>query len=114
MGNDYDFIFKIVLIGNAGVGKSSLLLRYVDNMFFDSYISTIGVDFKVKTIDKTKLQIWDTDGQERFNTIIRHYYSNCNAILLIFSLNDINSFEKLSFWLNEIYLNCKSKPVLFV
>lgn len=67
---DYDYLFKLVLIGDSGVGKSCLLLRFADDSFTDSYISTIGVDFRFRTVtieNKTvKLQIWDTAGQERY------------------------------------------------
>lgn len=73
MQTEYDYLFKVLLIGNSGVGKSSLLLRFADDVFNDNFMPTIGVDFKIRTIDvdqKTiKLQIWDTAGQERFRTI---------------------------------------------
>ncbi|EGX43489.1 hypothetical protein AOL_s00215g225 [Orbilia oligospora ATCC 24927] len=74
----YDYLFKLLLIGDSGVGKSCLLLRFADDTYTESYISTIGVDFKIRTIEldgKTvKLQIWDTAGQERFRTITSSYY----------------------------------------
>uniref|UniRef100_A0A8C1PAP6 small monomeric GTPase n=2 Tax=Cyprinus carpio TaxID=7962 RepID=A0A8C1PAP6_CYPCA len=78
MNPEYDYLFKLLLIGDSGVGKSCLLLRFADNTYTESYISTIGVDFKIRTIEmegKTvKLQIWDTAGQERFRTITSSYY----------------------------------------
>merc|ERR1712070_176799 len=78
MQAEYDYLFKLLLIGDSGVGKSCLLLRFADDTYTESYISTIGVDFKIRTIElesKTiKLQIWDTAGQERFRTITSSYY----------------------------------------
>ena len=79
MKADYDYLFKLLLTGESGVGKSCLLLRYVDDTFSKTHISTIGVDFKIKTIEldgKTiKVQIWDTAGEERFHTLTPNFYS---------------------------------------
>lgn len=103
---DYDYLLKIILIGDSGVGKSTSLIRYVDDTFQDSYISTIGVDFKIRTVEHNgkmvKLQIWDTAGQERFRTITSSYYRNAHAIMLYFDLTDRDSFYHLAMWLTEI------------
>jgi len=78
MIKEYDYLFKLVIIGNSGVGKSSLLLRFADDQFSESYLTTIGVDFRFRTLPidgkNVKLQIWDTAGQERFRTITSAYY----------------------------------------
>ena len=70
---NYDYLIKLLLIGDSGVGKSCLLLRFCDDSFTPSFITTVGIDFKIKTVDvdgkRAKLQIWDTAGQERFKTI---------------------------------------------
>jgi Ras-related protein Rab-1A len=75
---EYNYLFKVVLVGNSNVGKSSIVLRFADGEFNESYITTIGVDFRFKSIEfegkKVKLQIWDTAGQERFRTITSSYY----------------------------------------
>lgn len=102
--SDYDFVFKIILIGDSGVGKSSLLSRFCDNVFSDSYISTIGVDFRIKTCtvnNKTvKLQIWDTAGQERFKSIVNSYFRGTHAILLVYDITKLDTFEHISSWLS--------------
>jgi len=104
--SDYDYLFKLLLIGDSGVGKSSLLLRFSDHNFDDRYISTIGVDFKIRTVDldgKTlKLQIWDTAGQERFRTIVSSYYRGAHGIIVVYDITDRESFENIKHWLNEI------------
>jgi len=104
--NDYDYIFKIVIIGDSGVGKSCMLLRFADNEFTDSYISTIGVDFKIKTLNvggtRVKLQIWDTAGQDRFRTITSSYYRHAHGIIIVYDVTDEHTFENIQKWLEEI------------
>ena len=115
--DDYEFIFKVLLLGNSNVGKSSLFLRFVDDIWNDTFVPTIGVDFKIKTFDidekKIKMQIWDTAGQERFKNIIASYYRGAHGILLIYDVTDKDSFKNLSNWLIEIEKNA-NKNVLKV
>ena len=115
---DYDYLFKILIIGDSGVGKSSLMNRYIDNMFVDSFINTIGVDFKIKTLEINKkivkLQIWDTAGQERFRTIVSSYYRGANGIILVYYITNKETFDSLDGWLNEInkYANERAQKIL--
>eukprot|EP00828_Plagiopyla_frontata_P008545 TRINITY_DN14278_c0_g1_i2.p2 TRINITY_DN14278_c0_g1~~TRINITY_DN14278_c0_g1_i2.p2 ORF type:complete len:225 (-),score=44.82 TRINITY_DN14278_c0_g1_i2:149-823(-) len=107
MNKEYDYLFKIVIIGNSGVGKSSILMRFTDDQFKDSYLATIGVDFRFKTIEidekKVKLQIWDTAGQERFRTITSAYYKGADGIIIVFDSTNEQSFTDIeSYWLNEL------------
>ena len=106
MNSEYDYLFKLLLIGDSGVGKSCLLLRFADDTYTESYISTIGVDFKIRTIQldgKTiKLQIWDTAGQERFRTITSSYYRGAHGIIVVFDVTDQESFMNVKQWLHEI------------
>ena len=106
MNSEYDYLFKLLLIGDSGVGKSCLLLRFADDTYTESYISTIGVDFKIRTIEldgKTiKLQIWDTAGQERFRTITSSYYRGAHGIIVVFDVTDQESFNNVKQWLHEI------------
>ena len=112
---DYEFIFKVLLLGNSNVGKSSLFLRFVDDVWNDTFVPTIGVDFKIKTFEidskKIKMQIWDTAGQERFKNIISSYYRGAHGILLLYDVTDKESFKNLSNWLIEIEKNA-SKNIL--
>ncbi|XP_048491757.1 GTP-binding protein YPTM2 isoform X2 [Beta vulgaris subsp. vulgaris] len=106
MNSEYDYLFKLLLIGDSGVGKSCLLLRFADDSYLDSYISTIGVDFKIRTVDQDgktiKLQIWDTAGQERFRTITSSYYRGAHGIIVVYDITDQESFNNVKQWLSEI------------
>ncbi|KAJ7528903.1 hypothetical protein O6H91_15G025100 [Diphasiastrum complanatum] len=106
MTSEYDYLFKLLLIGDSGVGKSCLLLRFADDSYLESYISTIGVDFKIRTVEldgkAMKLQIWDTAGQERFRTITSSYYRGAHGIIVVYDVTDQESFNNVKQWLNEI------------
>ena len=94
------------MIGNSGVGKSCLLLRFADDQFQDNFMPTIGVDFKIRTLDSDdkvcKLQIWDTAGQERFKTITSSYYKGAHGIIVIYDITDRDSFNSVHTWMSEV------------
>eukprot|EP00128_Syssomonas_multiformis_P011223 Colp12_sorted_trinity150504_noHs@22903 len=102
----YDFLIKLLLIGDSGVGKSCLLLRFAESSFTPTFITTIGIDFKVRTIEldgkKIKLQIWDTAGQERFRTITTAYYRGAMGIMLVYDVTDERSFNNIRHWFSNI------------
>jgi len=105
----YDLQIKLLTIGNSGVGKTCLLLRYANDSFSPTFITTIGIDFKIKTVDidgkRIKLQIWDTAGQERFRTITTSYFRGAQGILLVYDVTDRNSFNSIKTWVEEIERN---------
>ncbi|KAG7558239.1 hypothetical protein FFLO_02802 [Filobasidium floriforme] len=98
----YDFLIKLLLIGDSGVGKSCLLLRFCDDAWTPSFITTIGMFSKIRTIEldgkRIKLQIWDTAGQERFRTITTAYYRGAMGILLVYDVTDEKSFNNIRTW----------------
>lgn len=102
----YDLLFKLLLIGDSGVGKTCLLFRFSDDAFNTTFISTIGIDFKIKTVElggkKIKLQIWDTAGQERFHTITTSYYRGAMGIMLVYDITNAKTFDNISKWLRNI------------
>ena len=102
----YDLLFKLLLIGDSGVGKTCILFRFSDDAFNTTFISTIGIDFKIKTIElrgkKIKLQIWDTAGQERFHTITTSYYRGAMGIMLVYDIANAKSFDNIAKWLRTI------------
>nr|AAM64619.1 putative Ras-like GTP-binding protein [Arabidopsis thaliana] len=104
--SDYDYLIKLLLIGDSGVGKSCLLLRFSDDTFTTSFITTIGIDFKIRTVEldgkRIKLQIWDTAGQERFRTITTAYYRGAMGILLVYDVTDESSFNNIRNWMKNI------------
>ncbi|CAF3817979.1 unnamed protein product, partial [Rotaria magnacalcarata] len=127
INSDNDVLLKLLLIGDSGVGKSSLLTRFSvtifqfiifkfitlhffqDDTFMESYLPTIGVDFKIRTLKHNgkniKLQIWDTAGQERFRNITATYYRGAQGIIIVFDLTNLESFDNIKNWLTEIERN---------
>jgi len=105
--DDYN-LYKILLLGDTSVGKSCLLLRFCDNSFQEAHLSTIGLDFRLKTINlkdnrKVKIQIWDTAGEDRFRSITRNYYKGAKGILLIFDVTDKETFTHVRDWIERIH-----------
>ncbi|XP_037090760.1 ras-related protein Rab-8A-like [Pollicipes pollicipes] len=106
MAKTYDYLFKLLLIGDSGVGKTCVLFRFSEDAFNSTFISTIGIDFKIRTIEldgkKIKLQIWDTAGQERFRTITTAYYRGAMGILLVYDITSDKSFDNIKNWIRNI------------
>ncbi|XP_028306036.1 ras-related protein Rab-8B [Gouania willdenowi] len=106
MAKTYDYLFKLLLIGDSGVGKTCLLFRFSEDSFNTTFISTIGIDFKIRTIEldgkRVKLQIWDTAGQERFRTITTAYYRGAMGIMLVYDISNEKSFENIKNWIRNI------------
>ncbi|KAM8846807.1 ras-related protein Rab-15 isoform 2-T2 [Synchiropus picturatus] len=106
MAKQYDVLFRLLLLGDSGVGKTCLLCRFTDNEFHSSHISTIGVDFKMKTllIDgvKVRIQIWDTAGQERYQTITKQYYRRAQGIFLVYDITSERSFQHIMKWASDV------------
>eukprot|EP01135_Chromosphaera_perkinsii_P006075 Nk52_evm6s390 gene=Nk52_evmTU6s390 len=113
---EVDAIFKLLLIGDSGTGKSSLLLRFSDDKFDTEIGATIGVDFKVKLVDiegqSIKLTIWDTAGQERFRTLTSSYYRGCQGVVLVYDVCNAESFENIEMWLNELDIYTSNNEVV--
>ncbi|KAJ7564970.1 hypothetical protein O6H91_02G042100 [Diphasiastrum complanatum] len=105
-GADHDLRIKLLLIGDSGVGKSCLLLRFSDDSFATSFVTTIGIDFKIRTVElegkRVKFQVWDTAGQARFRAITNAYYRGANGIVLVYDVTDESSFANIRNWIKNI------------
>lgn len=103
---------KVIIIGDSGIGKTVLITRFCESTFKQSYVATIGVDFKIKTMTmgnrRYRLQIWDTAGQERFKNITQTYYKGAAGIILTYSVIDRSSFENIDRWMSQIENNAPS------
>lgn len=115
----FEYMYKLLLLGDSGVGKSSLLMQYVDRIYEISYITTIGIDFKSKIISdidnkNIKIHIYDTSGQERFKCITNTYYKGVNGIILMFDLCDKQTFDNLEYWYNEIKKHASDNVIIYI
>jgi small GTP-binding protein len=115
MSSDSSKTFKILTIGESGVGKTCILRRFVENKFLKNHLATIGIDFKTKTLNinnqEIKLKIWDTAGQERFRNITTQYYKGADGIVLIYDVTDDASYEKIRDWMAQILSNTKREDI---
>ncbi|XP_023726009.2 ras-related protein Rab-8B-like [Cryptotermes secundus] len=115
MALDFAATYKVLVLGDSNVGKTCIVHRYCDERYYDTYISTIGIDFKQKIVNldgtPIKLQIWDTAGQERFRTLTTAYYRGAMGILLMYDVTSLDSFNHLSYWLRNIQENASPDVV---
>lgn len=114
----YDYLFKLLLIGDSGVGKTSILFKFSEDTFSSAFISTIGIDFKIRTIEvdgkRIKLQVWDTAGQERFRTITTAYYRGAMGIMLVYDVSNVKSFDNISNWIRNIEMHATQDVELMI
>ena len=116
---DTDLVYKILLLGDSEVGKSCFLMRYADNVFVENYITTIGLDYKLKYIQLDsgqviKVQLWDTAGQDRYRTIAKNYYKGSHGILLLYDVTKSSSFENIREWIKDIREEVYEKAIIFL
>ncbi|KAJ3447688.1 ras family-domain-containing protein [Anaeramoeba flamelloides] len=109
-------VIKIILLGQSGCGKTSIVMRWIDNSFTENTATTIGAAFYLKNlmIDEKMISIrlWDTSGQERFKSLAPLYYREAAGVILVLDIQDPLSFEKLEYWMNELRTNCNSLPII--
>ncbi|XP_029349997.1 ras-related protein Rab-15-like [Echeneis naucrates] len=106
MAKQYDILFRLLMLGDSGVGKTCMLRRFTESEFDPSHISTIGVDFKMKTLEidgtKVRVQIWDTAGQERYQTITKQYYRRAQGIIFVYDITNKPSFQHIAKWASDV------------
>ena len=115
MTSEPSVTFKILTIGESGVGKTCVLRRFVENKFLKNHLATIGIDFKTKTLNinnqEIKLKIWDTAGQERFRNITTQYYKGADGIVLVYDVTDEASYDKIREWMEQILSNTQQDEI---
>ena len=115
---EYDIIFKLVLIGDSGVGKTNILSRYVRDEFSIETKSTVGVEFGSKIVKlnniNIKVQIWDTAGQERYMALNKNIFQKVQGIIIMYDLTSLSSFENVPRWLHLLSQNVSNKPKMLV
>ena len=120
INSDFEFLIKLVVIGDSGVGKTNFIFHFTEGKFSIFHIATVGIDNKSKIINlpntkkKIKLQIWDTAGQERYMAINKNIFQRVQGIILMYDITDRNSFEHLSRWIDLMNKNVSNKPFILV
>ena len=114
-----DCVYKVLLLGDSSVGKTCFLLRYCDKTFQEAHLSTIGLDYRLKTMTlksgkNIKLQIWDTAGQDRFRAITKNYYKGANGIILIYDVTNLQSYENVKNWINQIKDEANPNVIIYL
>ncbi|XP_047466155.1 ras-related protein Rab-15-like [Mugil cephalus] len=106
MSKQYDVLFRLLMLGDSGVGKTCMLRRFTESEFDSAHISTIGVDFKMKTLEidgvKVRVQIWDTAGQERYQTITKQYYRRAQGVIFVYDITSEPSFQHIAKWASDV------------
>ena len=114
-----DCVYKVLLLGDSTVGKTCFLLRYCDKTFQEAHLSTIGLDYRLKTMTlengkNIKLQIWDTAGQDRFRAITKNYYKGANGIILIYDVTNMQSYENVKNWIAQIKEEANQNVLIYL
>ena len=114
---NFNYLLKFVIIGDSGVGKSNILLRYINNTFSDEFKTTVGVEFGAKNLEVNgriyRIQIWDTAGQENFRSIARAYYKNSVCACIVYDITNRNSFNSIQSWIDDC-VKQSPKSILFI
>ena len=114
-----DTVYKVLLLGDSSVGKTCFLLRYCDKTFQEAHLSTIGLDYRLKSMilnneKNIKLQIWDTAGQDRFRALTKNYYKGANGIILIYDISTTQTFENVKVWINQIKEEANANVIIYL
>ena len=114
-----EIVYKVLLLGDSSVGKTCFLLRYCDKSFQDVHLSTIGLDYRLKTITlknnkNIKLQIWETAGQDRFRAITKNYYKSANGVLLIYDISNLQTYENVKNWISQIREEANPNVIIYL
>jgi small GTP-binding protein len=114
-----EIVYKVLLLGDSSVGKTCFLLRYCDKSFQDVHLSTIGLDYRLKSMTlknnkNIKLQIWDTAGQDRFRAITKNYYKGANGIILIYDITNMQTYENVKNWISQIKEEANPNVIIYL
>ena len=112
-------VYKVLLLGDTTVGKTCFLMKYNDKTFQDIHMATIGLDYRLKSMKlksgkNIKLQIWDTAGQDRFRAITKNYYKGSHGIILIYDVTNIQTFENVKSWVNQIREEASTNVIIYI